>query len=63
MYSCYLYVFGYVLPETRSTAQEAFDYGKSKGFSFTLHDPKGRRLASWDPIRGTFDREPGVEVR
>ena len=62
MYSCYLYVFGCVLPEGRPSAQEAFDYGKSKGFGFCLHDPKGRHLISWDPIRGPFDRQADVKV-
>lgn len=62
MFTCYLYVFGLVLPDGKSTAQEAFDYGKSKGYSFTLHDPRGRRLLSWERTRGVFDREPGVEV-
>lgn len=61
-YSVYLYNFGYVLPETRASVEEALSYGKSKGFSFIVHSPYGTPCVSWDPIRGEFDRRKTVDA-
>lgn len=52
MFRIFMTNFGYWRDETFETLREALDFGKSKGFEFSVANPIGDLVASWSPIGG-----------
>ena len=52
MYSVYYTNHGFSSPHSFETAEEAVNYGKDRGFEFTVRDDEGNVIAGWTVFGG-----------
>lgn len=46
-YEIYVTNFGYFYDQQFDTIEQAYEYGKSKGFEFSVHETDGGKLVAW----------------